>query len=184
MRDAALFRAIYHSLHRTSWLPLWQGLSHLGASQFVLPLAGLLLLDSALARARARSSQHHHHVLLWLGIPAAALVCHVLKQLVHRPRPFAVYPELGLPPYNNFAFPSGHATLAFALAAALSVRWPNGRIGWYALAVCVAVSRVALGAHWPTDVLAGAVLGWGVVQIVARIEDAAHRRATKASSAA
>ena len=183
MFDAALFHAIYHWLHRTTWLPLLQGISGLGASQLVLPLAGLLLLDSALARARTRSSQHHHRVLLWLGIPVAALVCYILKHLVHRPRPFIVYPELGLPPSHDFSFPSGHATLAFALAAALSVRWPKGRLGWYALATGVAVSRVALGAHWPTDVLGGAVLGWGAVQIVAHIEDAAHRRATKASSA-
>lgn len=71
---------------------------------------------------------------------------------------------------RGLSFPSGHTTLAFALAAAVGLRWPRWRAVSLGLAAAVGLSRVALGLHWPTDVLAGAVLGWGVVSGVAWVE--------------
>lgn len=64
------------------------------------------------------------------------------------------------------AFPSGHSVTAFVVAAAVVLAWPRAASRWragltgLALAALVAVSRIAVGAHWPLDVLTGAAGGW------------------------
>lgn len=94
---------------------------------------------------------------------AVALPAQALKHLIGRPRPrmthgggFQLGPswETGLD-----SFPSGHAAVSFAVAAVLARRFP--RAGWllYGAASFVALSRVARGSHFPTDVLAGVGLG-------------------------
>jgi undecaprenyl-diphosphatase len=81
-----------------------------------------------------------------------------LKQLVRRPRP-----DLGpdLPPLastiSGRSYPSAHATTSFAAARALSGVLPH--VPLYAAAVAMALSRPYLGVHYPSDVVAGAVLG-------------------------
>jgi membrane-associated phospholipid phosphatase len=102
---------------------------------------------------------------------AAALTAQALKHLIGRPRPrmthgggfqFGPSWETGLD-----SFPSGHATASFAVAAVLARRFP--RAGWllYGAASVVALSRVARGSHFPTDVLAGVGLGLMVGYVVA-----------------
>lgn len=93
-----------------------------------------------------------------LGLAVAA----VLSRLVDRARPFVAHPH-SVHVFSQHAadpgFPSDHATAAFAIAAALLLR--SRRWGAVALvaAVVLAVTRVAMGIHYPTDVLAGAALG-------------------------
>ncbi len=63
---------------------------------------------------------------------------------------------------TDLSFPSGHATLAFATAAALSYLSPKGRPVFLAIATGTAVSRVVMQAHFWSDALFGAALGWTV----------------------
>lgn len=142
-------------------------LTHLGDTSVAITLAIVGFLEAAVRRVRwsKQAGERKGPLLLpWLGVGVAGAVTGCLKELFGRPRPLEVYPGLAVIPVDaGYAFPSGHATLAFALAGALAARWPKGRLLWLGLAVGVALSRIALGMHWPSDVIAGAGIGWGVV---------------------
>jgi undecaprenyl-diphosphatase len=84
-----------------------------------------------------------------------------LRQAIGRDRPPLVYPEpkaLVAVPHTG-AFPSGHASSAFACATVLAWASPRLRVPAFVLAAAIAWSRVYVGVHWPLDVLGGAVLG-------------------------
>lgn len=87
-----------------------------------------------------------------------------LKLLVARPRPCDVDPSvlLLIPRPGEFSFPSGHSMSSFAAATALFFYHKKWGIGALALAGLIALSRLYLYVHYPTDVLAGALIGVGL----------------------
>lgn len=89
------------------------------------------------------------------------LVERILKPIVGRLRPDELTDAIivGNPSYD-FSWPSGHATIAFAMAAILSRHRSAWKGFYYALALLIAFTRVYLGKHYPSDVIAGAFLGW------------------------
>ena len=92
-----------------------------------------------------------------------------LKRITSRRRPCAIEPHCWarlLPP-DQFSFPSGHTITAFAVAASLGGFYPEMQPPLYFCAVSVAASRILLGMHFLTDVLAGAALG-GLLGILAQ----------------
>lgn len=101
-----------------------------------------------------------------LGAVVMVLVLHGTKAVLDLPRPLGVLPAelvtvIG-PGHRRGAFPSGHTATAFLYAGiwALSLRRPALSPLPVAVAAAVGVSRMAVGVHWPSDVLAGAMLGW------------------------
>lgn len=84
-----------------------------------------------------------------------------LKELVMRPRPFVTHTDLTplLDPGDRWSFPSGHALSSFAAATALFFFHKKTGLLAYLLAACITFSRLYASVHYPTDVLAGAVLG-------------------------
>ncbi len=109
-------------------------------------------------------------ILGFVATGFSAFAVTVLKPLIGRPRPEAV-PALTDAYLQPHAFPSGHATLAFALAAVLETEVEGSNGYFYGIAAVVAVSRLYLGVHFPGDVLAGAVLGLTAGLIVHRYRD-------------
>ncbi len=86
----------------------------------------------------------------------------VLKLVVNRERPD------GEPGRMNSSFPSGHVVGAFSVVYVLGNQYPRLKIPSYILAGLVAISRVYLERHWPSDVLAGAVIGCSAGYFVVR----------------
>ncbi len=100
-------------------------------------------------------------VLVLSALLADVLLCNVLlKPLVNRTRPYEVLGyDLIVPPMQDASFPSGHTAASFAAAAALYAIHPNWGRAAYVFAALMGFSRLYLGVHFPTDVLAGAVVG-------------------------
>jgi undecaprenyl-diphosphatase len=92
----------------------------------------------------------------------AAAVSLTLKTIITRERPFITYPEIEkLSEAGSSSFPSGHTLEAFAIAVAFSMLVPMRKyfMPVYIWAILVAYSRMALGVHYPSDVLAGLITG-------------------------
>lgn len=141
----------------------------MGDYKVALAAALLAVVESVCVRVRRGRSAAP--LLAWLGIPLSSGMALWMKEVVGRPRPWQVYPAWeAVPEGMNRSFPSGHAVAAFALAAALALRWPKARWLWFGLAATVALSRVALGLHWMSDVVVGGALGLSVVLLLNRLE--------------
>lgn len=96
----------------------------------------------------------------------------IIKPLAARPRPFLTFEELEviIKPLASYSFPSGHACASFAAAFALTHAFKGRGGAWaYIPAVLITVSRIYVGIHYPTDILAGAILGTASAWIVCRL---------------
>ena len=140
-------------------IPAWLGFIFLGVTYAgsVYGLSVWLAIIAAMSRSQR-----------WLGLRyvasalvTVAIINQILKHVIGRPRPWRVLAAAHTygPLEHDFSFPSAHATATFALAVAVALWWPRAR--WPALvaAVLVSFSRIAIGMHYPGDVLGGAVLG-------------------------
>jgi len=99
------------------------------------------------------------------AIAIDGIIVQSIKRTVRRPRPYSTYPDdiIGYQTLSSLSFPSGHTSLAFTTATSMSLNYPK----WYVIvpsflwAGSVGYSRMNLGVHYPSDVLAGALLGAG-----------------------
>lgn len=113
-------------------------------------------------------------IYVGVSIGIDGVLTYGLKEIVHRPRPYVTYPDImAYETETDFSFPSGHTSLAFATATALSLKYPK----WYVIvpsyfwACSVGYSRMNLGVHYPSDVLAGSILGVGSAYVTYQINN-------------
>ncbi len=110
-------------------------------------------------------------VLLGTSEILAYSIGYVLKEGVRRERPYEALTDVHtnhLDSADPYSFPSGHATGAFALATLLTLRYPKPEvyIPAFAWAGLVGYGRMYFGLHYPSDVLAGALIGVGSAYLV------------------
>lgn len=161
-------------------IPVFRFFSEAGRSVWVLLPAGLLLLALAAAasaapgrgtaRVLAAVAVRTGFVFTAVGLPGLAVS--IVKRLIGRARPDRVDGQhIFFSPFswsNDYAsLPSGHSTTAFAAAVAFGALFPRARLPLFAFAIMIALSRVVLGAHYPSDIIAGAVFG-GVGALLVR----------------
>ncbi len=157
-------------------------LSHFGLSGYMLVLSGALAFVAiAMQRTGERAGFVSNARILaeratffFVTIATSGIICQAIKHLLGRARPrflseFGAYHFVG-PSFRSGidSFPSGHTTTVFAAAVVLSQFKPSWKGGFFAVAVLIGLVRILAGAHYPSDVLAGAVLGSTVASILSR----------------
>src|SRR5262249_44674152 len=157
---AAVALRAFRSHHRARQVRLVFGADRAGACRNrVAGLAGAATHVATCARRARRAAR-----FLVPRDRSAGLGLH-RRQAPGRPRPFVegsadpfIYRPLGWS-VEYASLPSGHAVDSFAAAMAIGVLWPRMRPLMWTYAVVIAVSRVVLTAHFPSDVLVGAIVG-------------------------
>jgi undecaprenyl-diphosphatase len=155
--------------HAPRWIRVWMTCATRGGDGWLWYMLGaLLLFFGGEARFAAVAA-----ALVAVGVGIAMFLW--LKRRIGRQRPCALEPHCWyelLPP-DQFSFPSGHTITACAVASALSLFYPDLALGLYFCAASVAISRVLLGMHFVSDVIAGAALGtalgYGFAGLAARL---------------
>lgn len=158
-------------------LPLWlvlvfDEITDFGKAEWFLVPAGVLLVALA-AAASPRIGRIGNLVLISLAVRVGfvfvavalpSLFATVIKRIIGRARPLRVPgADVYFHPFawraDYASLPSGHSTTAFAAAVALGALFPRARVALWVYAAIIALSRVVLTAHYPSDVIAGAVVG-------------------------
>jgi membrane-associated phospholipid phosphatase len=147
-------------------------LTDFGKDAYVLGLLAAALFAIAIISASLRETSRTLLLgfatrvqFLFLAVLVPVLAGEMIKWIAGRGRPFVggkadafnFVPFTGTEAYASF--PSGHAITAFALAFAVSAVWPRARGAMAVYAVLIALSRLVLLAHHPSDVVAGALIG-------------------------
>lgn len=90
---------------------------------------------------------------------ARFVIVEIIRYLIRRPRPFLIHSVHQLVQESSYSFPSGHATFYFALATVAYIL--NKKLGviFFLIAAIISVSRIVVGVHYPSDIIAGGLLG-------------------------
>lgn len=148
----------------------WKNIS--GSGLYVSAIVPIGMLTTGLAT--------HNHDLTTKSLEACSSVILAdvfsvaIKKVVRHERPYLAHPDLiyGKTGATDYSFPSGHVSVIFATATSVSLSYPKWYVivPSYAYAATVGYSRMYLGAHYPSDVLGGVILGMGTAYLSWKME--------------
>ena len=151
--DVPIFLWINNGLANVYLGWLFSVLTRLGSTGITLIACALLYF----------SGRRKEGTVLFVSVALVTLIVLALKLVVPRPRPFTAIPStIVFGRDSGSSFPSGHTMRIFASAYIFSKFWPRFRIPFYLIASLVGFSRIYLGQHYPSDVLAGILMGLAV----------------------
>jgi len=162
--EQRLCRLANHSCRRSGVRQFFRMVSRLGDGVFWYTLVALMPFIMGVNRLHEGLVASSH----MLAAGAVGLVTYkVLKNKLVRERPFISLEaiECAMPPLDRYSFPSGHTLHAVLFTSIALVYAPSLAAILIPFTILVALSRVVLGLHYPSDVLVGALIGW----IVARL---------------
>ncbi|HLP27873.1 MAG TPA: phosphatase PAP2 family protein [Candidatus Didemnitutus sp.] len=131
---------------------------------------------------RSMRSLAHKHLALFASVAISGITANVIKVIACRPRP-PLFIERGITEWNFLgfqmdyiwnSFPSGHATTGIAIAISGSYIYPRLRWLFWTIGLAIVFGRVALNAHYLSDVIAGGMLGGFVAMWVERFMQTPH----------
>lgn len=127
--------------------------TYLGSTAFMICLSLYAIFDS-------ETELHSFGVKCATSLIISNLVSQIIKKCVNRIRPFLKFDGLNIKKIgiDKYSFPSGHTTAAFAAAVMLTLFFSHAYL-FISLAALVGISRMYLGVHYPTDVVAGTIIG-------------------------
>jgi len=162
--DGYLFYVINRNIQNSIFDFIMPFITEAG-SAYLITAAGLFLLISNRKKLKSLG------FMILSGLAVSETVSTILKGVFARPRPAFVIENIRLLCHKSYtgSFPSGHTTLFFTVAAIIVSAYPRTAPIVFALAIVAGFSRVYVGAHFPTDVIAGAVLGLLIGGIIAYI---------------
>jgi len=138
---------------RYEWLTNFMAYFTIIGSGFVV----LILITAFLFYVKKKN----YLLISWLSLGLALLITWILKNLVARVRP-----EFGLVAEQGFSFPSGHTTAIFSVFPLLYKHFKKFSYYWLGFGILILLSRLYLGVHYFSDVIAGCLVGLIIGEIV------------------
>lgn len=153
--DIEILRWIQFSLRNPALTSVFTFITSLGNSGFIWIASSLVLI--------VQKKWRKVGIISLLALLISLLITFAIKLTVMRPRPFMAFEDLVnlIMPSEMNSFPSGHTSSSIACAAVIYKYLPKKwGITAYILAFLIAFSRLYVGVHYPSDVIAGALVGW------------------------
>lgn len=160
--ECHLFRTLNRQFERKSLNAFFRQITHLGGAWFTIAVTLIIIVFAEIP------------VKMW-GIQSAAalttshILVSIVKKLYPRSRPYLALQDARVPanPLTDHSFPSGHTTAIFSIITPFIVQMPILSLILYPFGISVGMSRVFLGLHYPSDVLAGSIVGtlFGILMV-------------------
>ncbi|MFF2447835.1 phosphatase PAP2 family protein [Neobacillus sp. NPDC058068] len=152
--ECQLFQKVNRHFDRKPLNLFFRSVTHLGGADITIAATFLLIfLSSGEARLTAFASA--------LALSVSHIPVHIVKQLFPRKRPYLMIEKTKTHknPLQDHSFPSGHTTAIFSIVTPYFLSIPQLSFMLIPLGICVGISRIYLGLHYPSDVIAGGILG-------------------------
>jgi undecaprenyl-diphosphatase len=152
--ECRLFQQVNRHFDKKLLNLFFRTITHLGGARFTIA-ATLLLLLSLPRETRLIA------IASALALTASHIPVHFVKLLFPRKRPYLIIEETKVPanPLQDHSFPSGHTTAIFSVVMPYILFLPQLAFTLIPIGLCVGISRIYLGLHYPSDVMAGGILG-------------------------